>query len=72
MATRYLYPVAGGGRVTYYVIENSICDMSSGKALFYIRDDTVYSHDDGRAAFNIDDDFLYDYDTGFPICYFSE
>jgi hypothetical protein len=72
MATRYLYPVAGGGRGTYYVIENSIYDTSSGKALFYIRGDTVYSHDDGRAAYKIDDRFHYDCDIGFPIFYFSE
>jgi hypothetical protein len=72
MATRYLYPVAGGARATYCVIENNITDMSSGKALFYIRGDTVYSHDDGRAAYKIDDRFLYDCDIGFPIFYFSE
>ena len=69
---RHLYPVAGGARATYYVIENDIYDMSSGKALFYIRDNKVYSYDNGQAAYKIDDGFLYDYDTDIPIFYFSE
>jgi hypothetical protein len=68
MATRYLYPMSGGGPA-YYEINGYLYEMG-GESKFYIRDNYVYTMN-GDAAYWIKGKYLYSYLNSTAELYFG-